>query len=175
MCCALAPVRIQLDQQEDDFVDQGDAEISREIVFRLVQECVGSGRDEIDVARLREICEQCGVPTGATSGIIELIVPPDDTSERLPWKNFVVALCAQVGGIEDVTGFVRLLLDPCMFANDEGQIAKKEFVQLFDWWSSIDVSISAELKAALFSAINASDDDEVCPSLSLLLSSSLSL
>jgi len=151
----------QLDQQEDDFVDQGDAEISREIVFRLVGACQESGRDELEVAKLRELCEQSGVPLGATSGILELILPPDDTSGKLPWKHFVVALCAQVGGVEDVTGFVRLLLDPGMFGNDDGQISKSEFADLFDWWSSIDTSISAELKSGLFAALEVSEDEEL--------------
>ena len=149
----------QLDQQEDDFVDQGDAEISREIVYRLVMECQAIGREDMDVGKLRELCEQSGVPLGATSGILELILPPDDTSGSLRWKHFVVALCAQVGGVEDVTGFVRLLLDPGMFGNDEGQLAKTEFITLFDWWSSIDTSISAELKSALFAALDPKDDE----------------
>eukprot|EP00277_Geminigera_cryophila_P022155 CAMPEP_0179468342 /NCGR_PEP_ID=MMETSP0799-20121207/49303_1 /TAXON_ID=46947 /ORGANISM="Geminigera cryophila, Strain CCMP2564" /LENGTH=284 /DNA_ID=CAMNT_0021274319 /DNA_START=82 /DNA_END=937 /DNA_ORIENTATION=- len=149
----------QLDQQEDDFVDNGDAEISREIVFRLVMACNDAGREEIEVGNLRELCEQSGVPLGATSGILELILPPDDTSGRLPWKHFVVALCAQVGGVEDVTGFVRLLLDPGMFGNDEGQISKTDFITLIDWWSSIDTSISAELKSALFTALNPTEEE----------------
>ena len=140
-------------------MDQGDAEISREIVFRLVNECQGTGREDIEVAKLRELCEQSGVPLAATSGILELILPPDDSSGSLPWKHFVVALCAQVGGVLDVTGFVRLLLDPGMFGNDEGQITKSDFITLFDWWSSIDTSISAELKAALFTALNPEDDE----------------
>ena len=140
-------------------MDQGDAEISREIVFRLVGACQESGRDELEVAKLRELCEQSGVPLGATSGILELILPPDDTSGKLPWKHFVVALCAQVGGVEDVTGFVRLLLDPGMFGNDDGQISKSEFADLFDWWSSIDTSISAELKSGLFAALEVSEDE----------------
>jgi len=156
MCCV-----VQLDQQEDDFVDNGDAEISREIVFRLVMACNDAGREEIEVGNLRELCEQSGVPLGATSGILELILPPDDTSGRLPWKHFVVALCAQVGGVEDMTGFVRLLLDPGMFGNDEGQISKTDFITLIDWWSSIDTSISAELKSALFTALNPTEE-EVC-------------
>eukprot|EP00277_Geminigera_cryophila_P019573 CAMPEP_0179494480 /NCGR_PEP_ID=MMETSP0799-20121207/68192_1 /TAXON_ID=46947 /ORGANISM="Geminigera cryophila, Strain CCMP2564" /LENGTH=291 /DNA_ID=CAMNT_0021312097 /DNA_START=82 /DNA_END=959 /DNA_ORIENTATION=- len=156
MCCV-----VQLDQQEDDFVDNGDAEISREIVFRLVMACNDAGREEIEVGNLRELCEQSGVPLGATSGILELILPPDDTSGRLPWKHFVVALCAQVGGVEDVTGFVRLLLDPGMFGNDEGQISKTDFITLIDWWSSIDTSISAELKSALFTALNPTEEEEL--------------
>jgi len=139
-------------------VDQGDAEISREIVFRLVMACQEGGREDIEVAKLRELCEQSGVPLGATSGILELILPPDDSVGRLPWRHFVVALCAQVGGVEDVTGFVRLLLDPGMFGNDQGQISKADFIGLFDWWSSIDTSISAELKLALFSALDTRDD-----------------
>ncbi len=140
-------------------MDQGDAEISREIVFRLVMACQEGGREDIEVAKLRELCEQSGVPLGATSGILELILPPDDSVGRLPWRHFVVALCAQVGGVEDVTGFVRLLLDPGMFGNDEGQISKVDFITLFDWWSSIDTSISAELKSALFSALEPQDDE----------------
>lgn len=140
-------------------MDQGDAEISREIVERLVNECQGTGREDMEVAKLRELCEQSGVPLAATSGILELILPPDDSSGRLPWKHFVVALCAQVGGVFDVMGFVRLLLDPGMFGNEEGQISKTEFITLFDWWSSIDTSISAELKAALFATINPTDEE----------------
>lgn len=157
---ALTPARAraeQLDQQEEDFIDQGDTEISREIVFRLVLECQAIGRDDLEVGKLRELCEQSGVPLGATSGILELILPPDDTSGHLQWKHFVVALCAQVGGVEDVTGFVRLLLDPGMFGNDDGQLSKTEFITLFDWWSSIDTSISAELKSALFAALDPKD------------------
>lgn len=113
----------------------------------------------MEVGKLRELCEQSGVPLGATSGILELILPPDDTSGRLQWKHFVVALCAQVGGVEDVTGFVRLLLDPGMFGNDDGKLPKTEFITLFDWWSSIDTSISAELKSALFAALDPNDDE----------------
>jgi len=151
----------QLDQQEEDFIDQGDTEISREIVFRLVLECQAIGRDDLEVGKLRELCEQSGVPLGATSGILELILPPDDTSGHLQWKHFVVALCAQVGGVEDVTGFVRLLLDPGMFGNDDGQLPKTEFITLFDWWSSIDTSISAELKSALFAALDPKDAEDL--------------
>jgi hypothetical protein len=113
----------------------------------------------LEVGKLRELCEQSGVPLGATSGILELILPPDDTSGRLQWKHFVVALCAQVGGVEDVTGFVRLLLDPGMFGKDDGQLSKTEFITLFDWWSSIDTSMSAELKSALFAALDPKDDE----------------
>ena len=65
----------------------------------------------------------------------------------------------QVVGVEDVTGFVRLLLDPGMFGNDDGQLSKTEFITLFDWWSSIDTSISAELKSALFAALDPKDDE----------------
>ena len=155
---------VQLDQQEDDLVDQANAEISREVVFQLVEACKESSRDDIEIAKLKEMCEQSGVPLGATSGILELIVSPDDTSGRVAWKNFVVALCAQVGGIEDVTGFVRLLLDPGMFGSDEGRIATVDFIELFNWWSSIDISISAQLKAALFTAISPETRGEVCPS-----------
>merc|ERR1711966_108458 len=144
----------QLDQQEDDLVDQANAEISREVVFQLVEARKESSRDDIEIAKLKEMCEQSGVPLDATSGILDLIVSPDDTSGRVAWKNFVVALCAQVGGIEDVTGFVRLLLDPGMFGSDEGRIATVDFIELFNWWSSIDISIGAQLKAALFTAIS---------------------
>jgi hypothetical protein len=48
-----------------------------------------------------------------------------------------------VSGVEDVTGFVRLLMDPAMFGDQNGEIAKEEFVTLFDWWSSIDQACSA--------------------------------
>jgi hypothetical protein len=74
---------------------------------------------------------------------------PEDV-ERVQWKHFVVAVCTQVSGIEDVTSFVKLLLDPMMFGNDEGLIKKEEFVTLFDWWSTVDPSIGAELKITLF-------------------------
>lgn len=48
-----------------------------------------------------------------------------------------------MSGVEDVTGFVRLLMDPAMFGDQNGEIAKEEFVTLFDWWSSIDQACPA--------------------------------
>ena len=43
-------------------------------------------------------------------------------------------------------------------ALDQRRISKADFITLFDWWSSIDTSISAELKSALFSALDIRDD-----------------
>jgi hypothetical protein len=146
-----------------DFMDAlkvSSGEISRKMVCGVVKACKEGGSEEIQVGRLRSVCEECGVPLGAISGILQMILPPDDSVGRLPWSHFVVALCAQVEGAEDVgvAGVVRLLLDPGMFGNDQGQISKADFIGLFDWWSSIDTSISAELKSALFSALDTRDD-----------------
>jgi len=135
-------------------------EISREMVCGVVKACREGGSEEIQVGKLRSVCEECGVPLGAISGILQMIIPPDDSVGSLPWSHFVVALCAQVEGVENVgvAGVVRLLLDPGMFGNDQGHISKADFIGLFDWWSSIDTSISAELKSALFSALDTRDD-----------------
>jgi hypothetical protein len=43
-------------------------------------------------------------------------------------------------------------------ALDQMRISKADFITLFDWWSSIDTSITAELKSALFSALDIRDD-----------------
>ena len=40
----------------------------------------------------------------------------------------------------------------------QGRISKADFITLFDWWSSLDTSITAELKSALFSALDIRDD-----------------
>ncbi len=40
----------------------------------------------------------------------------------------------------------------------QGRISNADFITLFDWWSSIDTSITAELKSALFSALDIRDD-----------------
>jgi hypothetical protein len=40
----------------------------------------------------------------------------------------------------------------------QGRISKADFITLFDWWSSIDTSITAELKSDLFSALDIRDD-----------------
>jgi hypothetical protein len=90
--------------------------------------------DDIDIPKLREICEgeAVGIPAKAVDMTLELLMAQEDPN--INWKRFVVAICAQVSGVEDVTGFVRLLMDPAMFGNDDGMLARDAFITLFDWW-----------------------------------------
>mmetsp|Transcript_1208 Transcript_1208/g.2611 ORF Transcript_1208/g.2611 Transcript_1208/m.2611 type:complete len:218 (+) Transcript_1208:48-701(+) len=145
----------QLDQQEDEFMDNTQWQVERDHVFKLVYELSSLPSQEIELIKLREVCEgeTVGIPSKAVDMTLELILAEEEG--RVQWKKYVIAMCAQVSGVEDVTGFVRLLMDPAMFGNEEGQLAKEEFVTLFDWWSSIDQAISAELKEGLFTALAA--------------------
>jgi len=42
-----------------------------------------------------------------------------------------------------------------------GSISKGDFIQLFNWWSSVDTNITAESKAALFAALAALPSDRL--------------
>lgn len=144
----------QLDQQEDEFLDANSSwQVERDHVFKLVAECNLANSEEMDLMKLRELCESeaVGIPPKAVDMTRELMLVEDEG--RVQWKKFVVAMCAQVNGVEDVSGFVRLLMDPAMFGDDEGQLYKEEFITLFDWWSSIDQNITAELKEGLFAKL----------------------
>uniref|UniRef100_A0A7S0VPC3 RIIa domain-containing protein n=1 Tax=Hemiselmis tepida TaxID=464990 RepID=A0A7S0VPC3_9CRYP len=148
----------QLDQQEDEFMDNAQWQVERDHVFKLVYECSNLKSEEIELIKLREICEgeTVGIPSKAVDMTLELILAEEEG--KVQWRKYVIAMCAQVSGVEDVTGFVRLLMDPAMFGNDVGQLAKEEFVTLFDWWSSIDQAISAELKEGLFNSLSSGPD-----------------
>ena len=148
----------QLDQQEEEFIDANAWQVERDHIFKLVYECQSLEKDEMDLVKLREVCEgeTVGIPPKAVDMTLELIMVEDES--KVQWKKFVIAMCAQVSGVEDVTGFVRLLMDPSMFGDAEGQIHKEEFITLFDWWSSIDQNISAELKEGLFNALASGPD-----------------
>mmetsp|Transcript_4866 Transcript_4866/g.9646 ORF Transcript_4866/g.9646 Transcript_4866/m.9646 type:complete len:210 (+) Transcript_4866:182-811(+) len=146
----------QLDQQEDQYLDGEAEELQRDHVVRLVMECKDHVKEEVELAKLRELCESAGVPSSVVNETLELIFSEEEG--RLQWKHFVVALCSRVASVEEVTGFVRLLLDPGMFGNDNGEIHKTEFMTLFDWWSSVDNAITAETKSAIFAALDQGDD-----------------
>ncbi|KAJ1492835.1 hypothetical protein T484DRAFT_1770026 [Baffinella frigidus] len=127
----------QLDQQEDDLLDEGVEGLPRDMVFSIVAECNDFARDDLEHSKLRELCEAAGVPQqalwelGEAAGVPQQVMMNAlglmelaEEEERVQWKQFVVALCTQVSGIEDVTAFVKLLMDPLMFGNDDGLIAK---------------------------------------------------
>ena len=147
----------QLDQQEDDLLDEGIEGLPRDMVFSMVAECNEFARDDLEHSKLRELCEAADVPHQAMVNALGLMDLAEE-EERVQWKQFVVALCTQVSGIEDVTAFVKLLMDPLMFGNDDGLIAKAEFMTLFDWWSTVDPSIGAELKLTLYENLEAGAD-----------------
>mmetsp|Transcript_46192 Transcript_46192/g.92329 ORF Transcript_46192/g.92329 Transcript_46192/m.92329 type:complete len:136 (+) Transcript_46192:337-744(+) len=119
-------------------------------------ECKDQLKEEVDLAKLREICESAGVPSSIVNETLELIVTEEEG--QLQWKHFAVALCSRVSSVQEVTGFVRLLLDPGMFGSEAGEVHKAEFMALFDWWSSVDAAISAETKSALFAALDDGPD-----------------
>mmetsp|Transcript_10351 Transcript_10351/g.24495 ORF Transcript_10351/g.24495 Transcript_10351/m.24495 type:complete len:210 (-) Transcript_10351:299-928(-) len=146
----------QLDQQEDQYLDGGTEELQRDHVVRLVMECKDQLKEDVELAKLRELCEVAGVPAAIVNETLELIFTEEEGVVQ--WKHFAVALCARVASVEDVSGFVRLLLDPGMFGNDEGMLHKAEFMTLFDWWSSVDSAITAETKSALFATLDDGDD-----------------
>jgi hypothetical protein len=146
----------QLDQQEDQYLDEGAEQLERDHLVRLVMECKDHLRDTVELGKLRELCEVAGVPSNIVEETLELIFTEEEG--QVAWKYLAVALCARVSSVQEVTGFVRLLLDPGMFGNEDGQIHKAAFIELFDWWSSVDEAISAETKSALFAALDGGDD-----------------
>ena len=122
---------------------------------------VTRGADEVDLPRLRELCLSSGIPPKALNEALEFVLDSDAAAAgtgNINWKRLVVALCSQVGGVQNVRDFVRLLMDPNMFGDENGCIGKTEFCQLFNWWSSIDPGISAEAKTALFAALATGPD-----------------
>uniref|UniRef100_A0A7S0QER5 RIIa domain-containing protein n=1 Tax=Cryptomonas curvata TaxID=233186 RepID=A0A7S0QER5_9CRYP len=155
----------QLDQNEEG-MEQGDETlVSQDALIGIVAECMDKGgatrgAEEVEVQRMVELCEQHGIsPSAVEQALMVLLPATPDAGGPAPinWRRLVVALCAQVVGVEDVKGFVRLLLDPTMFGDDNGRIAKTEFIQLFNWWSSVDPGITAEAKAGLFAALASSE------------------
>lgn len=87
-------------------------------------QCSSLQNDEMDLVKLRELCEgeTVQIPSKAVDMTLELILAEGEG--KVQWKRFVIAMCAQVSGVEDVSGFVRLLMDPSMFGNNDGEIHK---------------------------------------------------
>mmetsp|Transcript_76551 Transcript_76551/g.206242 ORF Transcript_76551/g.206242 Transcript_76551/m.206242 type:complete len:217 (-) Transcript_76551:263-913(-) len=158
----------QLDQREDEMQGESVA-VTQDSLIGLIAECSDKGgatrgAEDVELGRISEVCVRLGIPPSAVEHALSVLLPPtpdSDTPPPVSWKRLVVALCAQVEGIEDVKGFVRLLLDPQMFGDDTGSISKGDFIQLFNWWSSVDTNITAESKAALFAALAALPSDRL--------------
>uniref|UniRef100_A0A7S4L9A9 RIIa domain-containing protein n=2 Tax=Guillardia theta TaxID=55529 RepID=A0A7S4L9A9_GUITH len=140
----------QLDQNAEEEEIMGE-EVSKDAIYRLVLACKddGSPEEERDINALIEMAEQSDIPRAAISQALDLV--SQEGSNRVSWKHLVVTLCSQVGGVEDVTQFVGLLMDPGMFGDDDGKIQISEFITLFDWWSTIDerCSLSRMLTAVV--------------------------
>jgi len=102
--------------------------VTQDSLIGLIAECSDKGgatrgAEDVELGRISEVCVRLGIPPSAVEHALSVLLPPtpdSDTPPPVSWKRLVVALCAQVEGIEDVKGFVRLLLDPQMFGDDTG-------------------------------------------------------